>query len=197
LFSNRIISIVIFLFVTLELHSQVEFFQDSSGLSLQSQFAFLSEGTSGSAYGFMGYFKSGIAAGIAVETVKDQVGPVISVGFYGKEKFEERLARPVFSLSFGAADGYNMAALDAGMLRCFFRESQFTFSLSFWFSIQAAFGFGGGAIDFLPVWGINYTQTFFSKRPVYPLVGFGWASAFSENIHIYSLQLGLNFRLGK
>jgi hypothetical protein len=192
----RILGVFLFIIISVVLVGQQEFFNDRTGISAGYAQA-LGSGTPydyALATGF--YMKNGLAVEVGLQQIEVLSVPIVSVGYFVKQKDSKNLASPNFGLSYGYTEEYHLFALNFGISSCFFREARFPFALDGKISFQPYFGNKEKhplTVGYLL--GLGYTQALYRNKIAYPFVGFQWGYEVAEDIIMLSLLVGMNINL--
>jgi len=175
---------------------QQEFFKDKNGISTGYNHA-LGSGTPydyALATGF--YMKNGLAVEVGLQQLDVLSVPVVSVGYFIKQKDGKNLASPNFGLSYGYTEEYHLFALNIGVSSCFFREARFPFVLDGKISFQPYFGNKEKQpLTVGYVLGLGYTQALYRNKIAYPFVGVQYGYGLTDDISMGSLLVGMNINL--
>lgn len=198
---------IIFAFISTKTYCQEEFFGNRTGLS-----PYYLQGFNQKAYGYgcSAYFKKGISLGVGVEQVATSSIPTLSMIFYTKQDTNSNGMRLVFGPSYSYTDPYNIIGINFGILRVFFPESNFPFSINLNSSLQIPFTKNGfsdfnsdpsnfnnssQSVEIYPVIGFGFTQALFATKTVYPIVHISTAYNLRSGYNLVSGAIGLNIRL--
>jgi hypothetical protein len=181
-------------------YSQEEFFGNHAGLSPFYQRG-LNQNTFG--YGASAYLKKGIALGIGIEQIETQSISTLSMIFFTRIDKNRNGVRFAFGPSYSYMDPYNIIGFNFGILRVFFPESNFPFSPNLSTSFSIPFTKNGFSNQnsrtsfFEPVFvvGCGFTQAFFAKQKVYPIINISTGYNMHNNINLLSGAVGLNIKL--
>lgn len=181
-------------------YCQEEFFGNHAGISPYYIQAFAHNAYG---YGASVYLKKGIAFGIGIEQVETLSIPTLSFIYFTKPDNYMNGVRLAFGPSFSYVDPYNIIGINFGILRVFFPLSNFPFSPNLSASCNIQFtknGFGHqtfGTSSSEPVFvaGCGFTQAFFARHKVYPVVNISTAHEMNTNTNLVSAAVGLNIKL--
>lgn len=190
------------------IYSQEEFFGDNDGFSPFYLKGFSSNVHNVNAGGFSLYFKSGIGVGLAYENVDDQYYPVFALFFYPDSKDKLNRIKPCFqiSYSYGYEENIHVFGFSTGLIKCFFPESNYPFSINGSFSAQMEINkinqntqysvMQDTEYNITPILGFGYTQTFFAKGKIYPFIGISYSYQLTDaKINLFSAMIGLNIKI--
>ena len=192
----RLVGIFLIVLASIQLVGQQEFFKDKNGISAGYAPA-LGSGTPydyALATGF--YMKNGLAVEVGLQQVDVLSVPIVSVGYFIKQKDGKNLASPNFGLSYGYTEEYHLFALNFGVSSCFFREARFPFVLDGKISFQPYFGNKEKhPLTVGYVVGLGYTQALYRNKIAYPFVGVQYGYDLTDDISMGSLLVGMNINL--
>ncbi len=185
-----------FIFSFKSMFSQVEFFNNNNGVSCNYLHSTTLEGPGIDLFSGTMYFKNGFAAGLGLQVTEDYKISRFAIGYYGKQNIEKTQVRTSIGLSFGFYDIYKFITLDIGVYKVFKMLPDYPFILQGIISPQFAIATGRkNTIQLVPVFGLQYTQAFFTNHAFYPFVGIGGMIELFENTPSLILQAGFNIRL--
>jgi hypothetical protein len=192
----------LFLYPSVYIYGQEEFFGNQNGLSL-SYLNGLSlsypEGLNflASAVGFSTYIKSGIVIGMGLEKVDDEIFPLANIIIYPDLGTSQIHLKSCFGVSYAFAKNHHLVGLNMGLIKCFFPESDFPFSINGSFSAQTGFANNKEiGLNIIPVIGFGFTQAFFAHHKLYPLIGFSKTYELDTKSNLFSVIIGINMKLG-
>jgi hypothetical protein len=188
---------------SLKSYCQEEFYGNHNGLTLAYLQGFNAKAN---AVGFSTYFKKDLILGVGLETVNNMVFPTFSLFICPSWKDDSSHLKVGFGPSYAHVRNLHLIEFNVGIVRCFFSDSNFPFSINGSASIQVAIKKepanpymdnidGKYSRDFVPIIGYGYTQAFFAKNNVYPFIGISNGFSLDSNINVFSAIIGLNIKM--
>jgi hypothetical protein len=119
------------------------------------------------------------------------VALIICPGFSDSASY----VKSFLALEYGVSEGIKVAGIGIGMMVCLFRKSDFPCSL----------GISGSGVftlnkplpgEVIPAVSLAYTQAFFPKSPVYPVLGISNSFYIVNHTQVFFFHAGLNIRFG-
>jgi hypothetical protein len=197
-FKVKYLILLISIFNSVVLFGQEEFFKDQGGLTLSGLKSFHSQAMEA---GFGAYFKKGFFIGLSGSLIKenDNFFSAATFGYLTDMDTVKISLKMYFGLSFGVINSYKFGAFNFGLIKCFFLDSNFPFSLNSALSVQKVMSFELNEMSgiFSSI-SIGYTQAFFAKKEIYPVLGISKVFGLNNtDIKDLYLNIGLNVRFGK
>ena len=198
---NKFGLIILGIFCTLSGYAQEEFFGNKNGLTLSGSFNLdNSVQTEIKTGGLSLYLKNGIIFSGSYSKMYNTVYSQVSLNYlFNNSKHTEGM-KSILGLSFGSIyDRYNInknnfVGVNMGLIKVFFYKSNFPFSI-------------GGSASFASYLynmhykssnlglTIGYTQSFFAKGWVYPVLGVSKSFIIGQDSSDWFVHAGLNIRL--
>jgi hypothetical protein len=182
-------------------YCQEEFFGNNNGLSLAYLQGF---NINAKAAGLSMFFKKGIILGFGFENAYNTTAPSASVLYYPNWGVDSILLKTAIGPSFTNFQDQFIVSFNTGLVRCFYNESRFPFSINASFSPQISFiknppsnGYFPGELEKFNkelslVIGGGITQAFFKNNYAYPFIGLSVAHDISSKINFFSAVVGVN-----
>ena len=196
--------LVIFISYHEKVYCQEEFHGNHNGLSLLYLQGFNAKTN---AVGFSMYFKKGLIFGLGLESVNNTKISSLDVLFCPNWGDDSNHLKVGFGPSYAYLQNQHIIGFNAGLIRCFFTDSKFPFSLNASFSPHLIFAKNKSSSPyyqstgekyvnkFTSVLGCGLTQAFFAKSTVYPFIGISVAHYMESKIDLFSAMIGINIKL--
>jgi len=151
--------------------------------------------------GISTYFKNGIYLGFSESRSirADKPLAAVSAGVLQDMGSEDKGLKYCLGLSFGYINRHKIGGINIALIKCFFLERNFPFSLSFGFSLERELSKKTDSFtEMFPSMGISYTQAFFAKSKVYPVIGISKIKGLTQSeINDMIINIAINIRWGK
>jgi len=192
---KKIILFLLGVFCACQCYSQDEFFGNSNGLFLagSTDFANANGGTLGI------HLKSGVSLSGTLAKSYDLILKGVNLGYIISNTNSIEGTKGLVGISYATIErDYQFASFSAGLNRVFLSDTQCPFSLGSVLSISSIFGGLSSALNLDLVTG--YTQSFFAKSPVYPVLGVTYTLPLNKTYYesrdgSFLFHIGLNIRL--
>lgn len=185
----------LFLLPSVYLYGQEEFYGNQNGTS----FAYLKGFNAPfktDAFGFSIYNKKGFITGFGIERVGDVTAPMATLllcpGWADNPSGIKALIGPSYSY----VSSHHVVGINVGLVKCFFFESNFPFSINGAFSFQAVVGNKSNMVaKDASTLGYGYTQTFFAHSKIYPFISISNSIDTKSGDKLFSMSFGINMKL--
>lgn len=187
-----------------KVYCQEEFYGNHNGLSLLYLQGFNAKAN---AVGFSMYFKKGLILGLGLENVNNTKVPSFNALFCPNWDADSTHLKFGIGPSYAYLQNQHIIGFNAGLIRCFFTDSKFPFSINASLSPHIIFAKNKSSSpyyqstgekyvrEFASVFGCGLTQAFFAKSNVYPFIGLSVAHDFESKINLFSAVIGINIKL--
>jgi len=187
------------------IYCQEEFFGEQNGVSIAYLKGFNTSFENINGAGLSAYFKKGIGASVGCQVVDNLYSPLVSVFFYTNKFSKTNTLLIANGFTYEQTESYNFAGFTTNLIKCFFCKSSHPASINGLISVfmsldmksRSANEYIGTNEKIIPVVGLGYKQSFFTNKTVYPIIGISDAYNISGGINIFSVNIGLNIKLGK
>lgn len=181
-------------------YSQEEFFGNHDGITM-GYLHVINEDVP--AFGISAYLKKGYIIGLGLETINNETYPTISFLLCPDWESDSSYYKIGLGSSYAKVNENFLISFHALLTVPFFKNSQFPMSINLIASPQMAFkkyntssnNKGNYSSEFVPVFGFGITQTFFSKKKVYPFISISDSFTSGNNNHIFSAVFGINIKV--
>lgn len=195
----KLVLFVLGLFCSFNITAQEEFFRNNNGLSISYSKNFTKNINSSIHTKGISYYNKGgliLSGNFASSTYGNSVEG--SLGYLFNGSTSDNKIKTLFALSYGNVyDYYKYAGPTMGLIKVFFPASNFPFSIGASSSMLMYFG-KNISQDFNLGASIAYSQAFFSKSPIYPVIGITKTFIITNNGGSdWFYHLGLSIKLGK
>ncbi|HEY6915398.1 MAG TPA: hypothetical protein VI413_12040, partial [Paludibacter sp.] len=185
----------LFLLPSVYLYGQEEFFSKQDGFS----FAYLrgvNAPVKADAFGFSYYSKKGFITGVGMERAGDVTAPMATLLFCPNWADNLSGFKALIGPSYSYVSSHHVVGINVGMVKCFFAERNFPFSINGAFSFQSVLS-SQPTLDSkqVPVMGYGYTQAFFAHSNLYPFISISNSYNMNSGDQILSLSFGINVKL--
>ena len=183
--------VLIFFFFSMETKGQEEFFGNKNGVSLS-----YSQGNKEEArdISLSAYLKN-VILGVGLQSSVGGTYPVAALIICPNFKDSASSLKTFVGFQLGFGKQINFAGMGIGLSLCFFRKSNLPLSINF--SANCVFAIQDKRIaGFSPAINVGYTQAFFAKSPVYPVLGISNSYFLEDKTQVFFIHLGINYRIG-
>ena len=194
--------LIIFTNHNIKIFCQEEFFGNHNGLS-STYLQVFNETTN--AIGVSVFFKKDFIAGISLNDVNNDPYPSVGILYCPDWSAYPNRLKIGFGPLYTYVQKHHIVGFDIGLVKCFFSESNFPFSINVSGSIQVAFIKNPSSPyitvnekyrkDYISIVSYGYTQTFFANSKVYPFVGISGAYGIESKTSLYGAIIGININL--
>lgn len=185
----------LFLLPSTYLYGQEEFFGNKNGLSL-SYLKAINAPVQADAFGLSFYSKKGFITGFGVERAGDVAAPMATLLLCPDWADNPSGFKTYIGPSYSYVIDHHVVGVNVGMIKCFFGESNFPFSINGAFSLQAIMGdkssMGSRNASTL---GYGYTQAFYAHSKIYPAINISGSLDTKSGDKVYFISFGINVKL--
>ncbi len=182
--------VLIFFFCCVEIQGQEEFFGNKNGVNLSYSQANKDDARD---FNISAYLKNVILA-IGMQTSTSGSYPVAAFLICPNYKDSASYLKTYLGFELGLGKQIKFVGAGFGLSLCFFRKSTLPFSINF--SANCLFVSEDKRIArFSPAINVGYSQAFFAKSPVYPVLGISNSYFLKDNTQAFFIHLGINYRI--
>ena len=173
-------------------YCQEEFFGNHNGMSL-GYLQGLNKSAHAEAVSI--YFKRGIIFGFAYEHVSAIEYPTLALQFCPMWNDVSTTLKTTFGFSLTGLPETNVLGMNIGLVKRILIQSNFPGAVNLSISPQVSLDREMLMDNIIMVFGGGYTQAFFAKNRIYPVLALSYSQDLDSKIQIFSAMVSLNIRL--